>query len=67
MGHQAALVTLTGNAELVHCPNVNTKEAELVVPVNRVIEVNKSVENDEQYMEIVLPANSLSVVVLDLK
>ncbi|MDY3909045.1 MAG: hypothetical protein SOZ48_04870 [Eubacterium sp.] len=39
----------------------------LVVPVNRVIEVNKSVENDEQYMEIVLPANSLSVVVLDLK
>ena len=67
MGHQAALVTLTGNAELVHRPNVNTKGAELVVPVNRVIEVNKSVENDEQYMEIVLPANSLSVVVLDLK
>lgn len=30
VGHQAALVTLTGNAELVHCPNVNTKEAELV-------------------------------------
>lgn len=55
---QAELVTLTGDRELVHVPNVNTKEAERIVPAAETISVQKD------GFELVLPANSLNVVVL---
>jgi alpha-L-arabinofuranosidase len=62
---KAELVTLTGDAELVHRPNVNTKEAELVVPVSSSFEINSVGTRGEQEFELVLPANSVSVVVLN--
>lgn len=55
---QAELVTLTGDAELVHTPNVNTKEVEKIIPVFTEMDVQKD------GFEIVLPANSVNVVVL---
>lgn len=55
---EAEWVVLTGAAELVHTPNVNTKEAEMVVPVTK-----KAVVRDTA-MELELPANSVNVVVL---
>ena len=55
----ATLVTLTGDKELVHRPNVNTKEKESVVPVESTIPVSKD------GFELVLPANSVNVVVLN--
>lgn len=56
---QAELVTLTGDADLVHTPNVNTKEVEKVVPVTDSVAVQK------EGIEIMLPANSVSVLVLE--
>jgi hypothetical protein len=61
----AELVTLTGEASLVHRPNVNTKEAELVVPVYSSFEINRPNTRGKQDFELVLPANSVSVVVLN--
>lgn len=56
---EATLITLTGDQEWVHTPNVNTKELERIVPVTS----NISVTRDG--FELVLPANSVSVVVLE--
>lgn len=55
----AELVTLTADAELVHRPNVNTKEAEPVVPVKTGFALEESGS-----FEVVLPADSVNVVVL---
>lgn len=60
----AKLVTLTGEASLLHVPNVNKKNAEQVVPV----ESGFTLDNGEAGGTVVLklPANSVSVAVLDL-
>lgn len=58
---EAKLVTLTGEADLVHIPNVNTKEVEKIVPATRQLEVQT------EGFEIMLPANSVNVVVLEMK
>lgn len=55
---EAEWIVLTGDAELVHTANVNTKEAELVKPVSKMISV------DGNYFQVDLPANSVSVIVL---
>ncbi|NGZ77196.1 alpha-L-arabinofuranosidase C-terminal domain-containing protein [Saccharibacillus alkalitolerans] len=59
----AKLVTLTGESSLLHVPNVNKKNAEQVVPV----EGGFTLEDGETGRTAVLklPANSVSVVVLD--
>ena len=59
--HQAEWIVLTGLPELVHTPNVNTKEEEKIVPESRSLKV----KNEE--FELVLPADSVNVVVLELK
>lgn len=56
---QAEWIILTAEAELVHTSNVNTKEAELVKPVTKMV----MVEGD--YLELDLPANSVNVLILD--
>ena len=56
---KAEVITLTGEEELVHKPNVNTKEKEWVVPVSQTASVKNNV------LEVVLPANSVNVVVLE--
>ena len=55
----AKWIVLTADAEHVHTANVNTKEAELVVPVTRTAVVT------DFYMELDLPANSVNIVVLN--
>ncbi len=55
---QAKLITLTGAPELVHEPNVNKKNNEKIVPVTTHIPVSKT------GFEVILPANSVNVVVL---
>ncbi len=57
--NKAEVITLTGEAELVHKPNVNTKEQEWVVPVSKKANVKNNV------LELVLPANSVNVVVFN--
>lgn len=56
--NEGEFVTLTGDAELVHTPNVNTKEMEKVVPVSRTVSVKR------EGTELVLPANSVNVLAL---
>ncbi len=56
---EAEWIVLTGDAELVHSSNVNTKEAELIVPVSRNISVS------ENAFTVELPANSVSVIILN--
>ena len=58
---EAEWILLTGDRELVHTPNVNTKEAELVAPVAKKVIVK------DDGMELDLPANSVNVVVLEKK
>ena len=57
--NKAEVIVLTGESELVHKPNVNTKEKEWVVPAG----TKATVKNNA--LELVLPANSVNVVVLD--
>lgn len=57
----AEWVVLTGEKELVHASNVNTKEEELVKPVSKKAEVS------DNQMILDLPANSVSVLVLKKK
>ncbi len=58
---KAEVITLTGAEELVHKPNVNTKEKEWIVP-----EIKKeAVKNN--VLKLTLPANSVNVVVLERK
>lgn len=54
---EAEWICLTGEASLVHEPNVNQRDAERVVPVKRSVPVNAS------KMLLTLPANSVSVIV----
>lgn len=54
----AEWIVLTGKDEYVHSSNINTKEEELVKPVSKNIEINNN------FIEIDLPANSVSVIVL---
>ena len=56
---EAQWMVLTGDAELVHCSNVNTKEAELIQPVAKTIVLNGN------GFEVELPANSVSVIILE--
>ncbi|CAH1209943.1 alpha-L-arabinofuranosidase C-terminal domain-containing protein [Paenibacillus sp. JJ-223] len=57
----ARLITLSGDEELVHVPNVNQKNAEKVVPQESTIEL------DGDSVVLQLPAQSVSVLVLDRK
>lgn len=57
----AKLVTLTGDSSLVHVPNVNKKNDEKVVPTEQQI----TLQTDSVLLD--LPANSVNVLVLDLK
>ena len=55
---QGKLITLTGSPELVHQQNVNSKKKEQVVPVTTHIPISKT------GFELILPANSVNVVIL---
>ncbi|MBO5228168.1 MAG: carbohydrate binding domain-containing protein [Lachnospiraceae bacterium] len=55
----AKWIVLTASAEHVHTANVNTKDAEIVVPATR-----KAVVTDSS-MELDLPANSVNIVILN--
>ncbi len=55
----AKLVVLTADKELVNKPNVNTKNSELVVPLTKKLSVKKN------SLKLLLPANSVTVLVLD--
>lgn len=55
---QAERIVLTADAKLVHTPNVNTKEKERIVPATSEMKVQ------EDGFEMMLPANSVNVVVL---
>ncbi|MFD1176932.1 alpha-L-arabinofuranosidase C-terminal domain-containing protein [Paenibacillus puldeungensis] len=57
----AKLVTLTGDASLVHLPNVNKKNDERVVPQEREVSMSNNA------IVLNLPANSVNVLVLNLK
>ena len=59
VANKVEIITLTGEAELVHKPNVNTKEKEWVVPVSNKATIKNNV------LEVVLPANSVNVAVFD--
>ncbi len=56
---KATVITLTASEEFVHALNVNNKEKEQVVPVSSSLPVEKDGFN------ITLPANSVTIVVLD--
>lgn len=55
---RAEWIVLTGEKELAHTPCVNTKEEEKIVPVKKSLRIKKA------GLEVELPANSLSVLVL---
>lgn len=57
----AKLITLTGDSSLVHVPNVNKKNDEKVVPTEHQV----TLHTDSVLLQ--LPANSVNVLVLDLK
>ncbi len=57
----AKLITLTGEAPLVHVPNVNQKNNERIVPQERGISLVKDT------VILNLPANSVNVLMLELK
>lgn len=59
VGSQAQWVVLTGDADVVHTSNINTKEGELVKPVTHTVKV----EGD--WLEVDLPAQSVNVIVFD--
>ncbi len=53
-------ITLTGDSSLVHMPNVNKKNDELVTPSETEVVINKDTAT------VMLAANSVNVIVLDL-
>ena len=53
-------ITLTGDAALLHMPNVNQKNDEKIVPVEG------SVECKRNECTLTLPANSVTILVMDL-
>lgn len=52
-------IVLTGDASLVHVPNVNKKNEEKVAPTEAVIRVNN------ESTLVTVPANSVNVIILD--
>ncbi|UOE92687.1 alpha-L-arabinofuranosidase C-terminal domain-containing protein [Alkalihalobacillus sp. LMS39] len=58
---QAKMIVVTGDESLVHVPNVNKKNAEQVVPVEKEIELN------DNSATITLAANSVNVIVVNKK
>lgn len=58
----AELVRLTGAKNLVHTVNVNTREAELVSPIRQKVKVKT--KGKEPFVELKLPANSVTVLIL---
>ena len=58
----AELVRLTGAKNLVHTVNVNTREAELVSPTRQKVKVKT--KGKEPFVELKLPANSVTVLIL---
>ena len=61
---KAQNICLTGARELVHVSNVNTREAELIQPTTKNVMV-KEPKAGMQCIDITLPANSVTVLVLD--
>ena len=61
---KAQNICLTGAKELVHVSNVNTREAELIQPTTKNVMVKES-KAGMQCIDITLPANSVTVLVLD--
>ncbi len=55
------LITLTGDESLVNTPNVNKKNDEKIVPTKTEINL------DDNCLVVTLPANSVNVMVLNLK
>ncbi|GFZ29491.1 alpha-arabinofuranosidase [Clostridium zeae] len=59
--YKAKVIVLTGEEDIVNLPNVNKKNDEKVIPVESEVElINNSIILD-------LPANSVSVLVFDIK
>lgn len=56
VSNEAEWIVLTGEEELVHTSNINTKEGELVAPVT------KSLLVENNCVEVTLPENSVSVI-----
>lgn len=63
----AEWIVLSGEPELVHRPNVNTKECEAVVPKKGTVKTEKVQEGGDCFVEMVLPPDSLSVLVFALR
>lgn len=57
----AQFITLTGDAELVHVPNVNKKNDEKVIPQEQQLQI------ENQSLVVPLSANSVNVLVLDIQ
>ncbi len=57
----AKLITLTGDASLVHVSNVNKKNDEKVLPTEQQVSLSHNA------ILLQLPANSVNVLMLDLK
>ncbi|OLS33828.1 alpha-L-arabinofuranosidase C-terminal domain-containing protein [Bacillus sp. MRMR6] len=55
------MITVTGDESLVHTPNVNKKNAEMVVPSETEIQM------DDNCTVVTLAAHSVNVIVLDLQ
>jgi hypothetical protein len=53
------MVTVNGDDSLVHTPNVNKKNAEMVVPFESNIKI------DDQSTVVTLSANSVNIIVLN--
>jgi alpha-L-arabinofuranosidase len=58
---EGRMITVTGDASLVHTPNVNKKNSEQVVPSESDITL------EDNCTEVTLSANSVNVIVLDVK
>jgi hypothetical protein len=58
---EGRMITVTGDASLVHTPNVNKKNAQQVVPSEAEISL------DNNCAVVTLSANSVNVIVLDVK
>ncbi|WP_088104871.1 alpha-L-arabinofuranosidase C-terminal domain-containing protein [Halalkalibacter urbisdiaboli] len=58
---EGRMITVTGDSSLVHTPNVNKKNAELVVPSETKIKV------DDNCAVVTLSADSVNIIILDVK
>ncbi|WP_186577226.1 alpha-L-arabinofuranosidase C-terminal domain-containing protein [Aquibacillus kalidii] len=61
VAEEGRMITVTGEESLVHTPNVNKKSAELVVPFETEIKLEKD------SAVVTLSANSVNILVLDVK